>query len=154
MVLFIDEIGVESDVRVAVTGDSEAIELERWLCARKFAELAEAAGGVCMEVRERCKMRKGKAAAVAAEVDLPALIAVRREIDGSEPEMKGAAFLVGEPVALQRICEGDEERTARSGEGAEIGRIVVAKSWPGWSGSGSDAVAIRDSASASGQASA
>ena len=78
---------------VAVAGDGEAVELERWLCARKFAELAEAAGSVCMEMRERCKMRKGKAAPVAAEVDLPALIAVRREIDGSEPEMKGAAFL-------------------------------------------------------------
>ena len=113
-------------MRVAVAGNGEAVELERWLCARKFAELAEAAGSVCIEMRERCKMRKGKAAPVATEVDLPALIAVRREIDGSEPEMEGAAFLVGEPVALQRICEEDEWRIARSGEGAEIGRIVVA----------------------------
>ena len=40
--------------------------------------------------------------------------------------MKGAAFLVGEPVALQRICEGNEGRTVRSSESVEIGRIVIA----------------------------
>lgn len=77
-------------------------------------------------------MGKGEAAPFATKVDLPALITVtlctlfpgstlckflsgstlctffggnRRKIDGSEPEMKNAAFFVSKPTALQHIGE-------------------------------------------------